>query len=205
MTSTRKEQAAETAAALKGAAKRLFARRGYLNTKVTDITAEAGRAAGSFYNHFNSKEELLESLLADLAAEGDSSSTDPGHNPDFADPAGVRWHIEQYWGFYRRHAAVLQALRQAAMVNEDFGRTLARWSAAQASDVTGHLDHITRRGLHLPARPDVSVAMLYGVVDQAAQQWLLGPYREGWPEISDEEAIDALTRFVYRGLTGRDI
>jgi len=68
---TRKERAAETEAALKAAAKRVFATRGYLNTKITDITAEAGRAAGSFYNHFPSKEALIEAVLADtIAAQG---------------------------------------------------------------------------------------------------------------------------------------
>src|SRR3954467_1656926 len=104
MTATsRKEKAAETEGALKAAAKRVFARKGYLNTKITDITAEAGRAAGSFYTHFANKEALLEALLADMLAEGDESAASAGHRDDFRDRAAVRFHVAMYWEFYRRH------------------------------------------------------------------------------------------------------
>src|SRR3984885_1851237 len=69
----RKARAAEPEAALKEAARRQFAERGYLNTKITDITAAAGRATGSFYEHFAGKEDLLRVLLADMHAQGSAS------------------------------------------------------------------------------------------------------------------------------------
>src|SRR5207248_3484924 len=174
MTATsRKEKAAETEAALKAAARRVFARKGYLNTKITDITAEAGRAAGSFYNHFASKEELLESLLADLGASGDEAALADGHLSDFSDPAAVRYHVETYWAFYKEHAPTMQALRQAAMVNDAFARTMASFGAAQASDLTGHLELVTAAGLRLPARVELSIAMMFQLIDNFAQMWLL--------------------------------
>jgi AcrR family transcriptional regulator len=200
----RKEKAAETEAELKAAARRVFARKGYLNTKITDITAEAGRAAGSFYNHFAGKEELLEALLADIAASGDESAEREDHLTDFSDPAAVRWHIMRYWEFYKEHAPTMQALRQAAMVNDAFGRLLANFGATQAADLDSHLAHVTAAGLRLPARIDLSIAMMYQLVDNFAQMWLLEPAPAGWTPPTDEEAIEALTRFVYRGFTGRD-
>ena len=49
--------AAQTEVALKEAGRRVFARCGYLDAKITDIAAEAGRSVGSFYKHFAGKEE----------------------------------------------------------------------------------------------------------------------------------------------------
>ncbi|APE35418.1 hypothetical protein BOX37_17335 [Nocardia mangyaensis] len=42
-----------------------------LNTEIVDITGEAGRAAGSFYNDFESKEEVLAALAVDIGADAD--------------------------------------------------------------------------------------------------------------------------------------
>jgi AcrR family transcriptional regulator len=195
----RKEKSAETEAALKAAAQRVFAERGYLNTKITDITAEAGRAAGSFYNHFAGKEELLEALLADLSEQNDPAAAGPDHRFDFTDPEAVRWHVAVYVRFYRRNAATMRALRQAALVSESFATTLAQFGAAEMADLLGHVKYITDAGYQLPASPEVSLHLMYGQIDAFLQLW---PQLS--PELSEDEVIETLTRSAYRGLTGRD-
>jgi AcrR family transcriptional regulator len=47
------------------AARRIAATRGIEATPISEITDEAGVGVGSFYNHFATKEELLEAVIAD--------------------------------------------------------------------------------------------------------------------------------------------
>ncbi|MEU8236531.1 TetR/AcrR family transcriptional regulator [Actinoplanes sp. NPDC048967] len=194
----RKRQAAETEAELKAAAVRAFARLGYLNTKITDITAEAGRAAGSFYTHFTNKEALLEALLTDLLAEGDVSAGTPGHSDDFRDRDAVRWHVAVYWEFYRRHRTIVVALQQAATVDESFAR---RSQELLEPDLRHIADHLAK--LELPGEPLVVASMFTGLLSTFADRWLSGRGPDLGRELSDEEAIETLTSFLHAGMGGR--
>ena len=61
----------QTRAKLVDAARALFARQGVDNTRINEITDEADVGFGSFYNHFASKEAIVEAVLADtIAAQG---------------------------------------------------------------------------------------------------------------------------------------
>jgi AcrR family transcriptional regulator len=54
-----------TRARLLEAARRIVATRGIEATPISEITDEAGVGVGSFYNHFATKEALLEAVIAD--------------------------------------------------------------------------------------------------------------------------------------------
>jgi AcrR family transcriptional regulator len=54
-----------TRARLIEAARRLIARKAIEGTPIAEITEEADVAVGSFYNHFKSKDELLQAVMAD--------------------------------------------------------------------------------------------------------------------------------------------
>ncbi len=47
------------------AGRKLFAEKGYFNTRISDIAQEAGMSQGNVYWYFSSKEELVKAVLAD--------------------------------------------------------------------------------------------------------------------------------------------
>ena len=62
---------AQTRAKLVAAAGALFARQGVDNTRINEITEKADVGFGSFYNHFDSKDAIVEAVLAEtIAAQG---------------------------------------------------------------------------------------------------------------------------------------
>ena len=82
---TRRRQA--TRSKLVDAAKALFARQGVDNTRIQEITDEADVGFGSFYNHFESKEAIVEAVLADtVAAQGAAINE---LSADLDDPAEI--------------------------------------------------------------------------------------------------------------------
>ena len=184
----RQQQAERTEAELKAAAIRVFERTGYLNAKITEITAEAGRATGSFYKHFTSKEKLLEALLADLLAEGDAGVDLAGHSTDFGDPAVIRWHVAMYWHFHRKHHVVMTALRQAAIVDAEFARRSQEMLEPDVRHIADHLD-----GLDLPGDRLVTASLFTTTIAAFAETWL--------GRLPDDEAIDTLTGFLHAGLS----
>jgi AcrR family transcriptional regulator len=65
----------------------LFARHGVDNTRIQEITEEADVGFGSFYNHFESKNEIVEAVLEEVVAG--QGATIERVTKEFEDPAEV--------------------------------------------------------------------------------------------------------------------
>ncbi len=205
----RKVRAAETEAALKEAARRQFAERGYLNTKIADITAAAGRATGSFYEHFASKEDLLRALLADMHEQA-GSQFDSGEQPphDLTDPAQLRDHLAVAWNVMRDNRAVMIALFESAMAAGPASGALWEQLAGDTVVLREHLEYLRGRGHQLPGDPTLIAAAMGGLLSMLAYARLPadaeavpGPARPR-PAYSDQDILDALTGLLLYGLAG---
>ncbi|MEV7964437.1 TetR/AcrR family transcriptional regulator [Sphaerisporangium sp. NPDC088356] len=199
---SRKEKAAQTEIALKEAARRVFARNGYLNAKITDITAEAGRSAGSFYKHFASKQEVLQALLSDwLDQAGEELSVHEAGDDLSSEPA-LRARVAAYWHTYKAHLPEIQALGQAALVDPEFAERVAQIRHAQLQTMREHLQRLQTAGFDLPGDPAVLTSAFNALMEGFCTVWLTGGGEPIGRTLGDDEAIDTLTRLLRHGLTG---
>jgi AcrR family transcriptional regulator len=211
----RKAKAAETEEALKAAALREFAERGYLNTKITDITAAADRATGSFYQHFASKEDLLQALLADMHAQAGSAFDEGAHPPhDLTDPDQLREHLAAAWGVMRDYRPVMTALFESAMAAGPASGALWKRLADDTSMLREHLEYLQARGETLPGDPTLVAAAIGGMLSMLAYALLPAdpegrPAEPAVPEgtpasggsgYSDAQILSTLTNLLLHGL-----
>ncbi len=133
----------QTRARLVRAAAALFSRQGVDNTRINEITDEADVGFGSFYNHFKSKEEIVDAVLAEtITAQGAALAA---VTADVDDPAAVvaiahRHFIELAgrdpdWGrllvrLDATHELILKALGPYAERDLDRGIKVGRFRVA---------------------------------------------------------------------------
>jgi AcrR family transcriptional regulator len=199
---SRRAMAAQTEAALKEAGRRVFARSGYLDAKITDIAAEAGRSVGSFYKHFAGKDELLQALLTDWTAQAGQELAGHEAGRDLSAEPALRARVAVYWHTYRAHVPEIRALRQAAQVSPAFARQLAQNRHAELQTMREHLDRLRGAGFDLPGDPAVVASAFNALLEGFCEIWIAGNGEPIGCELSDDEAINTLTRLLAHGLTG---
>ena len=108
----RQRRSAETRERLFHAALELFARKGFAETTVEDITEAADVGKGTFFNYFPSKDHILlafgEMQLSKLEAAIETARGSGEPMPDFLRSLGVRMTQEP-----TRNPAIIRALLQA--------------------------------------------------------------------------------------------
>jgi AcrR family transcriptional regulator len=150
-TSRQARRRQQTRARLIRAAAALFARQGADNTRINEITDEADVGFGSFYNHFDSKEAIVEAVLSEtLAAQGAALAS---VTAEIEDPAEVVAAAHRYFV-------------NLARSDPEWGRLLIRLDTSQKT-VLQALAPFAQRDLERGVRagrfqvPNVRVA-LYG-------------------------------------------
>jgi AcrR family transcriptional regulator len=190
-----------TRAALLAAARRVFERDGLSDARIIDIADEAGVAHGSFYTHFSSKEEAFAAVMAELQEE--MLHPGPRETVDSADPvAAIEAANRAYLTSYRRNAALMAQLEQAALSNEDFRQVRIKRSQAFAHRNANGIRRLQAQGLADPNLDPLATAQaLAAMVSGMARSVFVYGQRMAF-----EDLVQLTTRLYANALRipGRD-
>jgi TetR/AcrR family fatty acid metabolism transcriptional regulator len=176
------------------AAIRVFARKGYYNSRVSDIAREAGIAAGTIYLYFKTKDEILITLFRDRVAQFVSSVRKA--ISDLPDPVSkLRRLVALHFEMLEQNPELAEVVQVELRQGQKFFRgassqEIASYFALIASVIDeGVAEGRFRRGLPVA----VATKTLFGAMDQLATSWVLG--RRGYRLVDSADALADL--FLY--------
>lgn len=147
---------ARTREALVAAARRVFERDGFIDSRLTDITAEAKCSIGSFYTYFDSKDEIFTAVIQaaqdDMLHPGVQRVDDDLSNV----PAILAASNQAYVEAYKRNARLNLLLEQVATIDIEFRRLRVARAAAFAERNARWIRRLQDEGY---ADPDLDPAM----------------------------------------------
>jgi len=157
-----------TRASLIASARVLLARQGVDNTRINEITDEADVGFGSFYNHFDSKEAIVEAVLAEtVAAQGAAIDSVTRHLDDPAEvvSAAHRYFVnlagrDPDWGWLLVRLEMSHGLMVASL-GPHAARDLDRGIRAERF-------HVASRNVALTAAGGALLAVMRTVLDGRA-------------------------------------
>ena len=186
-------QGAERKQQLLDCAARLFAERGYADTRVIDIVREAGVAKGLFYWYFENKEQLFRELAEDIRMRLRRSQGE-AIDLDVDALSRIRQGSEASVRFMAINAPFFSLL-EVENIDKRFVDVLRQGTDVHVADVAAHIREGIAKGL---IRDDDPVLLARGVVG------IVGLYshfhRTGRSTVPIDELAAFVGRFVVRSL-----
>ena len=154
----------ETRALLLATASRVFSERGYADTSMDDLTAQAGLTRGALYHHFGDKKGLLLAVVEQIDAEMDQRLQ------AISDSTGDLWE-----GFRRRCRAYLEMALEPEIqriVLRDARAVLGGASPDSQrhclESMQGLIQQLIHQGIVADACPQALASLIYGSLAEAA-------------------------------------
>ncbi|HEY1841855.1 MAG TPA: TetR/AcrR family transcriptional regulator [Mycobacterium sp.] len=195
----------QTRAAIKQAAGKLFAERGFHGTTLADITSAAGKSAAVFYRYFADKEDLLAALAESFLHDVVSPSGLSLHLPDSPDDdAFFTSVVTGYWDMFKQNIGIMIAVAQLATTQQRFAAVQNEFRRFGVDIVAASVRHVQQHGYASELNPEhiaAAIALLFEnfttvFVGPSLVQGRLGM------EISDEDAIATLATVWKKTLYG---
>ena len=181
------------------AAAKVFIKRGYHNTLISEIVAEAGVGQGTFYRNFADKREILETLLEGFISKMLDEFTDMSTN--------LPTNVEEYRGAsimaLKRVAEIVDQnrelslffLREGPSIDKTFAESIETVYERFAGLARFYLDYAIENGFSRPCRSDLIAESIVGIALRLIERW----WSDRLPDTSLEEMITEVVDFAFWG------
>lgn len=154
----------ETRATLLATARKVFSERGYADTSMDDLTAQAGMTRGALYHHFGDKKGLLAAVVEQIDAEMDERLQ------AISDSAGDAWE-----GFRGRCRAYLE-MAMEPQIQRIVLRDARAVLGGASPDAQHHcvesmqrlIENLIQLGIVAEVDPQAMASLIYGSLAEAA-------------------------------------
>jgi TetR/AcrR family transcriptional regulator, fatty acid metabolism regulator protein len=170
------------------AAVRVFARKGYYNSRVSDIAREAGIAAGTIYLYFRTKDDILVTLFRDKMADFVGALRKAiSVEPDAA--SKVRRLVSLHFRILEEHPNLAEVVQVELRQGQKFFRGASSQEiGAYFALIASVLEEGVTEGRFRSSLPvKVATKMLFGAMDQVATSWVLG--KRGYQLVDTADAV----------------
>ncbi|MET0897082.1 MAG: TetR/AcrR family transcriptional regulator [Mycobacterium sp.] len=189
-----------TEAAFLDAARRVFADKGYLNAKITDITTAAGRSTGSFYNYYDTKQQLLQALLERFTVQivertREKLTDDWGANIE----AAVRAYIQTFRDFLPEMIGVFEL----SMTDESAASWWREQRAEGIRSVLTVIAAVEKEGVTVDLDHHTFASAMVSMLESYCWTWMAagGESVEG-AQYDEQLAISTLAQIWQRAMLG---
>jgi AcrR family transcriptional regulator len=187
-----------TRASLVRAARRVFEKRGYRDTRIADITRSANVSVGTFYTYFASKDAVFKEVLDDLALK--VYSTELPSTRDLPHRERIATTNRRYLETFRDNARIWAVVEEAAMHQSDARRVLADYRAHYRSRARAAFQRWQAEGVIAPhVDTDFAADALGAMTERLAYNWFVF----GDPH-DPERFVDQVTAIWADGIGLRD-
>jgi AcrR family transcriptional regulator len=188
------------------AARQVFERDGFLDARVTDISAAAGVAHGSFYTYFRSKTDVFRALVATTMDDlydslGGTAETEPGTGAPPRDPvSGIDRANRRFVAMYRENTALMALFEQVTTFDPEVRALRQAARERMVGRVRHSIERFQSEGLvAADLDAEYSAHALVAMVNGVVHYWLvLG--RDFDQDFDQERLVGTMTRLWAQSL-----
>jgi len=188
--------------AFRQAARVVFARDGYLNAKISDIAAEAGKSVASFYNYYDTKADLLVALAEEFHAEATELAVLP-YTAGLSRQEALREAVAGFWRTYAKRRGELIGVFQASMLEEEFRDRWLDIRAEAIGRIAREIERAQAAGFCPGIDPVLTASALSAMLEHFCYIWLGQGGERADVKFDDESAIDSLATIWVKAIYWR--